>query len=198
MLGASWEGTVGLEYAVRYPRVLASLILPSPLISTAVWLRDARTLNDSIPPGERRVLDACDTPGALPKAACDTATDAFYARYVQRAEPPPAIAAYKASLPRSFSTHIHEHTWGRAEFTASGTLKDYDGAPLLKCLDGRRTLFVAGEYAEAIPSTVAGFAHTVPVATLRQIPHAAHTAMNDNPAAYVSILRQWLAAHDRV
>ena len=62
VLGASWEGTVGLEYAVRYPRVLASLILPSPLISTAVWLRDARTLNDSIPPGERRVLDACDTP----------------------------------------------------------------------------------------------------------------------------------------
>lgn len=197
VLGASWGATVGLEYAVRYPRVLASIILQSPLISTPVWLRDARLLKDGMPPNERQLLYACDIPGAAPKAQCDAATDAFYTRYVQRADPPPAIAAYKASLPRSFSIDVYEHMWGRAEFTATGTLKDYDGTPLLKCLDGRRSLFVAGEFDEAIPSTVEGFARSVPHASFRQIQGAAHTVMNDNPAAYLSVLRPWLDEHDR-
>ncbi len=195
-LGASWGSTVGLEYAVQYPRVVASVILQSPLISTPIWLRDARLLKDTMPPNERQLLYACDTPGVLPKARCDAATDAFYARYVQRADAPPAIAAYKASLPRSFSPDVYEYMWGRAEFTATGTLKDYDGTPLLKRLDGRRTLFVAGEFDEAIPTTIEAFARSVPGATFRQIPSAAHTVMIDNPATYLSVLRPWLDEHD--
>ena len=85
--------------------------------------------------------------------------------------------------------------WGRAEFTATGTLKDYDGRPLLKRLDGRRTLFVAGEHDETLPATVADFARSAR-AKFRSIPDAAHVIFNDNPAAYLAILRPWLAAHD--
>ena len=39
-------------------------------------------------------------------------------------------------MPVSFSGDIYNHMWGRAEFTASGTLKDYDGRALLARLDG--------------------------------------------------------------
>ena len=99
-------------------------------------------------------------------------------------------------MPRSFSPDVYNHMWGRAEFTASGTLKDYDGRALLKRLDGKRTLFVAGEHDEAIPSTIAAFAREAG-ATFRDIPGAAHTALNDNPDAYLAILRPWLAAHDK-
>jgi proline iminopeptidase/L-proline amide hydrolase len=195
VLGASWGGTLALEYAARRPEPLASAILQSPLVSTDVWLRDARRLIDTMPPETRRLLVACDTPDAAPKEACDAATEAFYARYVRRAEPPPEIAAYRAALPRSFSPDIYNHLWGRAEFSATGTLKNYDGRPLLKRLDGRRTLFVAGEHDEALPATVAGFARTAK-AEFRSVPAAAHVIFNDNPAAYLAILRPWLAAHD--
>ena len=85
---------------------------------------------------------------------------------------------------------------GRAEFTASATLKHYDGRHLLERLDGRRTLFVAGEHDEALPATVAGFARQVPGATFREVPAAAHLAMGDNPEAYLAILRPWLASRD--
>lgn len=195
VLGASWGGTLALEYAAQQPNPLASAILQSPLVSTEVWLRDARRLIDTLPPETRRLLVACDTPGAVPKEACDAATEAFYARYVRLAEPPPEVAAYRAALPRSFSPDIYNHLWGRAEFTATGTLKDYDGRPLLKRLDGRRTLFVCGEHDEALPATVADFARTAR-AEFRTVPNAAHVIFNDNPAAYLAILRPWLAAHD--
>ena len=196
MLGASWGGTLALEYAARRPAELASVIIQSPLVSTAIWLRDANRLKDAMPPDVRRLLYLCDTPGAAPQADCDAATEAFYARHVHLFAPPSAIQAYKEALPRSFSADVYNHMWGRAEFTASGT-KDYDGRALLKRLDGRRTLFVAGEHDEAVPATVAAFAAEVPGATFREVPDAAHTIMNDNPEAYLALLRDWLARHDQ-
>lgn len=196
VLGASWGGTVALEYAARQPREMASAVLQSLLVSTDIWLRDARVLKDRMPPATRHLLYACDSEGKASAEACAAATDAFYARHVHLTEPPPAIAAYKAALPRSFSEDVYRHMWGRAEFTASGTLKHYDGRHLLERLDGRRTLFVAGEHDEALPATVAGFARQVPGATFREVPAAAHLAMVDNPEAYLAILRPWLASRD--
>jgi proline iminopeptidase/L-proline amide hydrolase len=147
-------------------------------------------------PGEvRRLLEVCDTPGAAAPAACQAATDAFYAAHVRMRLPPPAIAAYRDALPTSFSANIYNHMWGRAEFTATGTLKDHDGTPLLPRLDGANTLFVAGQHDEARPATVAGFAR-VAGAGFAEIADAAHSIMNDNPAEYLAVLRPWLAARD--
>ena len=195
VVGASWGGTVALEYAATRPPQMASVVLQSPLISTAVWLRDAVRLKDAMPPPIRDLLYACDTPGAAPAADCARATEAFEARHVHRFAPPPAIAAYRDALPRSFSPDIYNAMWGRAEFTSSGSLKDYDGRPLLRRLDGARTLFVAGEDDEAVPATIAGFAHDAG-ARFAEVPGAAHSIMNDNPDGYLAVLRPWLAAHD--
>lgn len=197
VLGASWGGTIALEYAARRPAALAGLVLQSPLVSTAVWIADARRLKDAMPPAVRDLLDRCDVAGAAPQADCDAATEAFYARHVRRYEPPSQIAAYRAALPRSFSPGIYNAMWGRAEFTATGTLQDYDGRPLLAKLDGKHTLFVAGKFDEARPATVSGFARAVPGgARFEMVPDAAHSVMNDNPAAYVALLRRWLATQD--
>lgn len=197
VLGGSWGGTVALEYAAGGPEALAGLVLQSPLVATSVWLKDARALKAGMPPGVRDLLDRCDVPGAVPADVCQGASDAFYARHVRMFAPPPAIAAYRNALPRSFSADIYNHMWGRAEFTASGTLKDYDGRALLAKLDGRRTLFVAGEHDEARPATVRGFAEAVPGgAGFREVKGAAHSVMNDAPAAYVALLRAWLRDQD--
>jgi L-proline amide hydrolase len=196
VLGTSWGGTVALEYGAQRPSALAGLILQSPLISARAWLWDAQRLKDKMPPAIRTLLDRCDTPGAGNDEDCDRAIEAFYRRHVHLTDPSPEIAAYRAALPRCFSKDIYNHMWGRAEFTASGPLKDYEGTALLAALDGSRTLFLTGEHDEAVPETVAGFAEQVPGADFAVIPDAAHIAMIDNPAAYLAILRPWLAKHD--
>ena len=195
VLGTSWGGTIVLEYGARQPEALAGLILQSPLISTPIWLRDANRLKNAMPPAIRDLLYACDTPGATSEAECEKATQAFYRRHIQLYEPTPEIAAYRAALPRSFNADIYNHMWGRAEFTASGTLKDYDGTPLLSRLDGSRTLFVTGEADEAVPETIADFARQAG-ADFAVVTDAAHFAMNDNPSAYLAILRPWLLKQD--
>ena len=197
VLGASWGGTVALEYGALNQKRLASLILQSALIDTATWLRDARKLKDAMPADIRRLLDLCDTPAAAPQADCDAATAAFDRTYVRMMDPPREIADYKAALPVSFSPDIYTHMWGRAEFSASGTLRDYDGTPLLTRLNGERTLFVAGEHDEAIPDTVEDYAARVPGAHFSEIRGAAHSIMNDNPIAFLALLRWWLAQNDK-
>ncbi len=193
VVGGSWGGTLALEYgAAQFPApVLASLVLQSPLVSTAAWLKDAAMLKAGMPADVARLLDACDTPGAAPETACQAATDAFYAAHVRQVMLPPAIAAYRDALPAPFAAPLYNHMWGRAEFTCTGTLKDYDGRPLLARLNGRRSLFVAGVADEARPATVGGFAEQAG-APLAVIPGAAHSIMLDNPAAYLAVLRPWL------
>jgi proline iminopeptidase/L-proline amide hydrolase len=89
--------------------------------------------------------------------------------------------------------------WGRAEFSASGLLADYDGRALLARLAGGRTLFLAGTHDEARPETIDGFARAVPGgAAFREVPDAAHALWNDNPRAMVGLLRPWLAGIDRM
>jgi len=195
VLGGSWGGTLALEYGATQPTALASLVLQSPLVSTPVWLKDAAVLKAGMPGDVRALLDACDTPGAAPEAACQAATDAFYARHVRQVLPPPAIAAYRDALPAPFAAGLYNHMWGRAEFTCTGTLKDYDGRPLLKRLNGPRSLFVTGHDDEARPATVAGFAAAAG-AGFAEIAGAAHSIMLDNPAAYLALLRPWLKSRD--
>lgn len=195
VLGGSWGGTLALEYGATRPGALAGLVLQSPLISTEIWLRDAAELKAGMPADVRDLLDRCDTPGAAPQADCDAATAAFYARHVRQVIPPPAIAAYRDALPAPFAEGLYNHMWGRAEFTCTGTLKDYDGQPLLEQLDPKRTLFVAGQDDEARPATVANFAIAAG-ARFTEIPDASHSIMLDNPAAYLGLLRPWLARQD--
>ncbi len=195
VLGTSWGGLVVLEYGARQPQALAGLILQSPLVSTEKWLEDANRLKDAMPVEIRDLLYRCDMPGAASAADCEKATEAFYRRHIHLADPTPEIAAYRAALPGSFNAEIYNHMWGRAEFTASGTLKHYEGTPLLARLDGKRTLFVTGEADEAIPETVAEFARMAG-ADFAVIPDAAHFAMNDNAPAYLAILRPWLLRQD--
>jgi L-proline amide hydrolase len=191
VLGGSWGGTLALEYGATRPDALAGLVLQSPLVSTEIWLRDAAELKAGMPADVRDLLDICDTPGAVPQANCDAATAAFYARHVRQVLPPPAIAAYRDALPTPFAEPLYNHMWGRAEFTCTGTLKDYDGQKLLDQLDARRTLFVAGVDDEARPETVANFAIAAG-ARFEAIPDASHSIMLDNPEAYLALLRPWL------
>lgn len=195
--GGSWGATIALEYGARRPSQLAGLVLQSPLVSTESWLRDARLLKRGMPADARALLELCETPGAAPKASCDAATKAFYARHVQLRNAPTQLIGYVKTQPRSFTPEIYQHMWGAAEFTSTGTLKQYDGRPLLARLNGQRTLFVAGQFDEARSETVMEFARTVPDgADFAEIPKAAHAIMIDNPAAFVGLLRKWLPARD--
>ena len=196
VLGASWGGTVALEYAARRPAGLASTILESPLISTRSWIADANILRGRLSDETRRTLDSCGRPSPPPETACEAATADFYRHFNRRTDLRPEIDTYAHALPMPFNRRLYEAMWGASEFVSTGSLRDYNGEPLLARLDGARTLFVTGQYDESRPATLAGFAERVPGASFAVIEDAAHSIPNDNPEALAATLRRWLRGHD--
>jgi proline iminopeptidase/L-proline amide hydrolase len=196
VLGASWGGTVALEYGARQPAALAGLALASPLVSTRRWLTDAQALIEQLPAPIRTELQRC---GALtlpvPPATCDAPTRAFYAAFNRRERSAADVLAYRGKGKGS-NEQVYRAMWGASEFVSTGTLRNYDGEPLLAKLEGKRTLFLCGQYDEARPLTTGAFAASVPGAEFAVVPGAAHGLFNDRPAETVALLRGWLARQD--
>lgn len=193
VLGHSWGGTVALEYGARRSSALAGLALASPLVSTRSWIADANALRRDLPAVAQTEIASCDRG---PSPVCDKGVDAFYAAFNGREPASDGAIAYGRAHPGGFNPKIYNAMWGASEFVCTGTLKDYNGEPLLAKLDGKRTLFLGGQYDEARPSTLAGFAARVPGAELATIPGAAHGIFADRPEETVALLRAWLARQD--
>lgn len=196
VLGHSWGGTIALEYGAKRPDALAGLILASPLISTRSWIADAGALRKELPPSVQVILNKCDPPATITEA-CNRATEAFYASYVLRNPRPAALRAYVAAHPAvRQNTRLYETMWGASEFIASGSLRDYNGEGLLTKLNGPQTLFIAGQYDEARPSTLGSFAARATGADFAVVPGSGHVFYSDRPAEALGILRPWLREHD--
>jgi proline iminopeptidase/L-proline amide hydrolase len=197
VLGGSWGGTIALEYGARRPAGLASLVLQSPLVSTRSWLADANALRRLLPADTQRMLTACESRRPPPAAQCEAATDVFNARFLRRAPLTPQQQAYRAALPTPFNTRIYEAMWGKTEFVSTGTLRHYNGEPLLARLDAGQVLWVTGQHDEARPATVHDFAVRTPGSSFAVIEDAAHGIFNDNPESFIALLRRWFRRHDQ-
>jgi proline iminopeptidase/L-proline amide hydrolase len=198
VLGQSWGGTVALEYGARRPSALAGLVLASPLISTRRWLADAAVLRRELPQDVQAQLDRCEGSAPSPEAACDAATNVFYANFLTREPPSEASRAYHPAGDRGVNARLYQTMWGSSEFSSSGTLRSYDGEPLLARLDGRHTLWMAGQYDEARPETIRDFAGRVAGSEFAIVPGSGHSAFEDRPDEAIGILRGWLLRQDKM
>jgi len=80
---------------------------------------------------------------------------------------------------------------GPSEFTATGTLQDYNREPDLPNLD-LPVLFTAGRYDEATPETVKHFQTLVPGAEIKIFENSAQFPMLDEPDTYAEAIRSFL------
>lgn len=192
--GHSWGGTLALEYGARRPAALQGLVLASPLISTRSWMADANALRRELPRAQQAKLKVCDR-RPIQADACEDASAPFYAAYNGREPPTAAMRAYERASGQG-NPKLYRAMWGASEFVATGTLRRYDGEPLLARLDGRRTLVMVGQYDEARPQTAAAFARRIPGCESAVIPGAAHGAVTDRPEESVAVLRGFLARQD--
>ena len=197
VLGHSWGGTIALEYGARRSPQLAGLVLASPLISTRSWIADANAVRARLPVDIQATLRTCDPPRPV-IPACEAATNVFYANFNGREPRSEGSLAYVRAHPQlHLNRSLYEAMWGSSEFVATGTLRTYNGEPLLAKLDGPHTLFMAGQYDEARPVTLAAFAERAPGAEFAVVPGAAHGFFSDRPEEAIGILRPWLRRQDR-
>ncbi|PIQ62697.1 MAG: hypothetical protein COV99_05335 [Bacteroidetes bacterium CG12_big_fil_rev_8_21_14_0_65_60_17] len=190
LLGSSWGGAVAAEYALTTPALgLKSLILAGPLLSTPRWLEDATSLIGELPEDLQAVIRKHEAAGTFDNPEYLAATDSFYARFLYHQQPPRDVPECDGV---SGNTDMYEAMWGPSEFTATGTLLDYDRTGVL---DDIRvpTLLIAGEFDEARPETMHEFAALIPDARVEVLDDAGHVSMVDQPIAFAHAVTRFLA-----
>jgi len=170
------------------PEGVRSLILASPALSVRRWAEDAERLVAQLPEELQRRIDEHEASGTTDDPEYQEATMDYYKRYLSRSDPwsPDLLLAFE-----HFNTDIYGLMWGPSEFTATGTLKDYEREDVLPDLD-LPVLFTAGRYDEATPETVEIYRRLVPGSKITIFENSAHMTMLDEPQAYVDVVRQFL------
>ena len=191
ILGHSWGSMLAMDYMLTQPEGVQSLIFASPALNVSRWTADARKLLKALPEETRAVIEHHEKEGTTDAPEYRAAVRDYYNLYLIRSDP--AVLDLPATF-EGFNTEIYEYMWGPSEFTATGTLREYNreaDLPKLKL----PVLFTAGRYDEATPETVAHFHSLVPGAEIQIFENSAHMTMLDEPDAYAEAIRRFL---DRV
>ncbi len=84
VLGQSWGGMLGMEYALTQPAGLASLIIESSPASMTQWVAEANRLREELPPEVQHTLLKHEADGTTDDPAYEDAMMVFYQRHVCR------------------------------------------------------------------------------------------------------------------
>jgi L-proline amide hydrolase len=193
-LGQSWGGMLGIEYAVRRPKELASLILADSPSSMSTWAVELGKLREGLPDDIRQVLDACEEAGATDTPEYVEATLAFYRRHLCRLDPWPEGMQKTYDLAVQFPT-VYGTMIGASEFNVTGSLSSWDMDDRLPEISVP-TLVLHGEFDEATDEVVRASRELIPDVEYRKIPGASHTPHLENPELTMPIIADFLARHD--
>jgi len=193
LYGTSWGTMLATDYMLTHPSGVRSLILASPALSIPLWIHDADSLRRLLPESTQVAITKHEKDGTFDSPEYQAAMMQFYHRHISRRDPwPPDIDSTFAQLGQS----VYLYMCGPSEFTITGTLKNYDRTARLHEIDVP-TLFTAGRYDEATPSTVAYYQSLVPHSRLAIFENSAHMTAEDEPDRYVQVLRDFLRHVER-
>ncbi len=190
MLGHSCGSTFLIEYLVtKKPEGVRSVIFSSPMLSTPDWIADAQVLLSRLPAHVRDTIYKYEELKAYTAPAYRAATDSFYARHLVRKGWPYTSPACEHS--GSSNDSIYNYMWGPTEFTATGTLLNFDRTDRLDEIE-EPILFVTGQYDEARPETMYRYQKLARNARVEIIPDAAHSTMVDQPELVAEVIGRFL------
>lgn len=191
ILGHSCGSTFLIEYMVsKKPEGVKSVIFSSPMLSTSVWIKDAKLLLSKMPADLQDTIKKYEEIKDYNAPAYLAATDSFYARHLTRKTWPPLKTTDCENVP-GFNTDVYNYMWGPTEFTATGTLKNFDRTSDLDNIT-QPILFLTGEYDEARPETMYEFQKLSRDARVEIIEGAAHWTMIDQPEKVAEVIGGFL------
>ena len=186
--GHSWGTALALEYYLKYPKGIKAIIFNSPYFSTSLWKADADTLISTLPDSIQKAIKTGEKNHDFESPEYKNANEVFTKNFGIRK------TRLKSELDTSTlkgNTFIYNYMWGPTEFTATGTLINYNRVQSLKTITVP-TLFITGEFDEARPTTVKYFQSLVPNSKFIMIDGAGHGTMHDNRSQNISAIKNFL------
>ncbi|WP_413874983.1 proline iminopeptidase-family hydrolase [Albidovulum sp.] len=172
LLGQSWGGMLGAEFATLRPAGLKGLVIADSPASMALWIAETGRLRAALPPAVQAVLSRHEAAGTTAHPDYRAATKVFNARHVCRLDPPPdAVARTFRALEED--AHVYNLMNGPNEFHVTGTLQDWTVIDRLHRINVP-VLVISGAHDEATPATWQPFLDHIPDVRGHVFPYSSH------------------------
>ena len=194
VLGSSWGGFLGQEYALTQPPGLRSLVLTDTAASFPDFLAEANRLRSELPPEVEATLKRHEEAGTTDDPEYEEACMVFYRRHVCRLDPwPPELIEGFAWIDRDPTVY---HTMnGPSEFHVIGSIRDWQAKDRLGEIEVP-TLLTSGRYDEATPALQETLRDGIPNSEWVLFEESSHTPFFEERGRYMQVVGDWLSAHD--
>jgi proline iminopeptidase len=193
LFGHSCGGTLAAEYMATNPSGIKSIIFASPVISVKMFLEDENKLLHQLPISIRDTILLHEKNGMINSQAYQNAALEYYKRYYCRIFPYPKEVDETL---KNIGAQLTETMWGNLQFGCTGNLKNFDRTSILKEIKAP-TLFTCGRYDFTTPETTKWFADQVKNSGFVVFEKSAHMTMNEEPEAYINVVKQFLDKNEQ-
>lgn len=190
ILGHGWGGMLALEYALRRPEGLESLVLSSAMASVPQWRAETRRLVAALPASVQADLGAHARTGTLDDAARQRAADAFLRRHLCRMKSWPDCLQRSLAGARAHPD-AREALLGCNELDPAGALAEWDITRRLGEIE-LPTLVVSGRYDLAPPPVAAALYQGIHSSEWVVFEHSANMPHLEEPQRFLEVLDGFL------
>jgi len=194
VLGHSWGGMLGMQYATTQPNGLVSLIAESSPPCVPEWMSELARLRSELPPEVEATLRKHEEAGTFTDPEYENAVMVFYKRHLCRVEPWPEWLVQCFTV-LDENPEVYHAMNGPSEFHVIGTLRDWDLTPRLGRIEVPTLLF-CGRYDEVTPATVEAAHRAIPGSELVVLEESSHTAQAEEPERTLELVRDFVSRAD--
>lgn len=190
LLGHSWGGMLALEFAVRRPSGLQSIVVADAFASAPAYQKGVDGLLAGMPEDVRAAIERHEAAGTTGSPEYQQAVLAFYRRHVCRASPVPAEVRQSVAALQADST-VYSAMMGTSEFQMNGTLHDWDITDRLHLVEVP-VLLVSGRYDEVTPHAVDELRSGLPNAKWVIFEESSHMPHVEERARFATLVGDFL------
>jgi L-proline amide hydrolase len=194
ILGQSWGGMLGMEYALTQPPGLVSLIVADSPASMPQWVAEANRLRTELPSDVQTTLLQHEAAGTTDDPAYQEAMLVFYRRHVCRLDPwPDCLNQTFEKLTQDPEVYFTMN--GPSEFHVIGVIKDWDIVNRLGEIQVP-TLVISGRYDEATPAIAETVYRGIPGSEWVVFEQSSHTPHLEETEHYLQVVASFLDRHE--
>jgi L-proline amide hydrolase len=191
VLGHGWGGMLALEYALRQPVGLESLVLSSAVASVPHWRAQTGKLVAALPAEVQACLRAHAQARTMHDAGCQRAADVYFRRHLCRMNPWPDCLQRSLAAARAHP-QARLALLGASELEPAGSLADWDVVARLGEITVP-TLVVSGRFDLAPPPIAAALYQGVHSSEWVVFEHSANVPHLEEPQRYLEVLDGFLS-----
>jgi proline iminopeptidase len=195
LLGHSWGGMLGLEYALKYQPHLKGLVISNMTASMAAYEKYTGQLRRQLPASVTEILDKYEAKEDYENSEyLRTMSSEVYSRHLIRLNPMPD--PLERAVVKHFNSQVYQVMQGPNEFVITGNMKHWDrwaDLPKIKT----PTLVAGAKYDTMNPGDLEKMARAMPSGRFALCENGSHLAMYDDQEAYFQHLLKFIRDNER-